>query len=203
MFRTCASTSRACGWRRQTEVSRLVFGRLAPAERQQQLDQLADLYAEDTDVRHPLAPLGVLRRPGTGWWHRRVTRLQRPRRPRARCRSPRNPRRAARRSPSQLSLRPPAVSLAQLTERPGGLSPEISLTRTGRRVIVGGAAARYGLVAAGGIRWGQSPMIEAIGGFWSQGTWLPSPASRSSRTQPCAAVETLRNNVQVPPSPGV
>lgn len=39
-------------------VSRLVAGRLSPEEREKQLDDLADLYAEHTDVRHPLAPLG-------------------------------------------------------------------------------------------------------------------------------------------------
>lgn len=39
-------------------VSRLVAGRLTPAERDAQLDQLAELYAERTDVRHPFAPLG-------------------------------------------------------------------------------------------------------------------------------------------------
>lgn len=38
--------------------SRLVAGRLTPAEREAQLDQLAELYAERTDVRHPFAPLG-------------------------------------------------------------------------------------------------------------------------------------------------
>jgi hypothetical protein len=37
-------------------VSRLVAGRLTPAERDRQLDSLAELYADDTDVRHPLAP---------------------------------------------------------------------------------------------------------------------------------------------------
>jgi ketosteroid isomerase-like protein len=39
-------------------VSRLVASRLAPAEREDQLDALAALYAERTDVRHPFAPLG-------------------------------------------------------------------------------------------------------------------------------------------------
>jgi ketosteroid isomerase-like protein len=39
-------------------VSRLVAGRLTPAEREAQLDALAALYAERTDVRHPFAPLG-------------------------------------------------------------------------------------------------------------------------------------------------
>jgi ketosteroid isomerase-like protein len=39
-------------------VSRLVAGRLSPAEREAQLDALAELYAEQTDVRHPFAPLG-------------------------------------------------------------------------------------------------------------------------------------------------
>jgi ketosteroid isomerase-like protein len=39
-------------------VSRLVAGRLSPSEREAQLDALAELYAEETDVRHPFAPLG-------------------------------------------------------------------------------------------------------------------------------------------------
>lgn len=39
-------------------VSRLVAGRLTEAELQEQLDALADLYAEETDVRQPLAPPG-------------------------------------------------------------------------------------------------------------------------------------------------
>jgi ketosteroid isomerase-like protein len=39
-------------------VSRLVAGGLTPAEREVQLDALAALYAEETDVRHPFAPLG-------------------------------------------------------------------------------------------------------------------------------------------------
>jgi ketosteroid isomerase-like protein len=39
-------------------VSRLVAGRHTPAEREEQLDALAALYAERTDVRHPFAPLG-------------------------------------------------------------------------------------------------------------------------------------------------
>lgn len=39
-------------------VSALVAGRLTDQQRQVQVDQLADLYAEHTDVRHPLAPLG-------------------------------------------------------------------------------------------------------------------------------------------------
>ncbi|MGF7234371.1 MAG: nuclear transport factor 2 family protein [Frankia sp.] len=39
-------------------VSRLVAGDLAPDDRERQLDALAGLYAERTDVRHPLAPLG-------------------------------------------------------------------------------------------------------------------------------------------------
>ncbi len=39
-------------------VSALVAGRLDDEQRQAQLDDLADLYAEQTDVRHPLAPLG-------------------------------------------------------------------------------------------------------------------------------------------------
>ncbi len=39
-------------------VSRLVSGGLSPEQRERQLDDLANLYAEHTDVRHPLAPLG-------------------------------------------------------------------------------------------------------------------------------------------------
>lgn len=39
-------------------VSRLVAGRLSPEEQNAQLDQLAGLYAERTDVRHPFAPRG-------------------------------------------------------------------------------------------------------------------------------------------------
>lgn len=39
-------------------VSRLVAGGLSPEQRERQLDELANLYAEHTDVRHPLAPLG-------------------------------------------------------------------------------------------------------------------------------------------------
>lgn len=39
-------------------VSRLVAGALTEPERQAQLDRLASLYAERTDVRHPFAPLG-------------------------------------------------------------------------------------------------------------------------------------------------
>jgi ketosteroid isomerase-like protein len=39
-------------------VSRLVAGRLSPDEREAQLDSLAALYAEQTDVRHPFSPLG-------------------------------------------------------------------------------------------------------------------------------------------------
>jgi ketosteroid isomerase-like protein len=39
-------------------VSRLVSGDLTEQESQAQLDQLAGLYAEHTDVRHPFAPLG-------------------------------------------------------------------------------------------------------------------------------------------------
>jgi ketosteroid isomerase-like protein len=39
-------------------VSRLVAGRLSPSEREAQLDALAAFYAEQTDVRHPFAPLG-------------------------------------------------------------------------------------------------------------------------------------------------
>ena len=36
-------------------VGRLVAGRLTPQEREAQLDRLAACYAEDTDVRHPMA----------------------------------------------------------------------------------------------------------------------------------------------------
>ncbi|CUU59054.1 Ketosteroid isomerase-related protein [Parafrankia irregularis] len=39
-------------------VSRLVRGDLTPDERERQLDMLAGLYGERTDVRHPFAPLG-------------------------------------------------------------------------------------------------------------------------------------------------
>jgi ketosteroid isomerase-like protein len=39
-------------------VSRLVSGDLDEAQREAQLDQLAALYAERTDVRHPFAPGG-------------------------------------------------------------------------------------------------------------------------------------------------
>ncbi|SNQ46155.1 conserved hypothetical protein [Frankia canadensis] len=39
-------------------VSRLVSGDLAPDERERQLDALAGLYGERTDVRHPFAPSG-------------------------------------------------------------------------------------------------------------------------------------------------
>jgi ketosteroid isomerase-like protein len=39
-------------------VGALVAGNLTGAEREAQLDRLAALYAEHTDVRHPLAPLG-------------------------------------------------------------------------------------------------------------------------------------------------
>lgn len=39
-------------------VSRLVAGGLDPQQREHQLDQLAALFAEHTDVRHPFAPLG-------------------------------------------------------------------------------------------------------------------------------------------------
>ncbi|NUP26816.1 MAG: SnoaL-like domain-containing protein [Nocardia sp.] len=39
-------------------VDRLVAGNLTEQEEQAQLDQLAGLYAEQTDVRHPFAPLG-------------------------------------------------------------------------------------------------------------------------------------------------
>ncbi|GAA5198654.1 hypothetical protein GCM10023322_72520 [Rugosimonospora acidiphila] len=39
-------------------VSRLVAGNLDEQERQVQLDRLANLYAEQTDVRHPFSPGG-------------------------------------------------------------------------------------------------------------------------------------------------
>jgi ketosteroid isomerase-like protein len=39
-------------------VSRLISGGLTPEQRETQLDDLAALYAEHTDVRHPFAPLG-------------------------------------------------------------------------------------------------------------------------------------------------
>jgi ketosteroid isomerase-like protein len=39
-------------------VSRLVSSDLDPAQRETQLDRLAALYAERTDVRHPFAPGG-------------------------------------------------------------------------------------------------------------------------------------------------
>lgn len=39
-------------------VGRLVSGDLDPAQREAQLDRLAALYAERTDVRHPFAPGG-------------------------------------------------------------------------------------------------------------------------------------------------
>jgi ketosteroid isomerase-like protein len=39
-------------------VSRLVAGGLDQRDLDAQLDQLADLYAEQTDVRHPFAPFG-------------------------------------------------------------------------------------------------------------------------------------------------
>lgn len=39
-------------------VSRLITGNLTEQEKQAQLDHLASLYAEHTDVRHPFAPLG-------------------------------------------------------------------------------------------------------------------------------------------------
>jgi len=39
-------------------VTRLVSGNLTEQEKQAQLDHLAGLYAEQTDVRHPFAPLG-------------------------------------------------------------------------------------------------------------------------------------------------
>lgn len=39
-------------------VSRLISGNLTEPEKRAQVDQLAGLYAEHTDVRHPFAPLG-------------------------------------------------------------------------------------------------------------------------------------------------
>ncbi len=39
-------------------VSRLIAGNLSDQEKERQLDELASLYAEHTDVRHPFAPLG-------------------------------------------------------------------------------------------------------------------------------------------------
>ncbi|CAO5169607.1 hypothetical protein FAIPA1_20305 [Frankia sp. AiPs1] len=39
-------------------VTRLIVGDLTPEEREHTLDELADLYSEQTAVRHPLAPLG-------------------------------------------------------------------------------------------------------------------------------------------------
>lgn len=39
-------------------VSRLIAGRLSEQEVEAELDALAGLYAEHTDVRHPFAPLG-------------------------------------------------------------------------------------------------------------------------------------------------
>jgi ketosteroid isomerase-like protein len=39
-------------------VGRLLAGALTPEQREVQLDDLAALYAEHTDVRHPFAPLG-------------------------------------------------------------------------------------------------------------------------------------------------
>ncbi|GLZ37076.1 nuclear transport factor 2 family protein [Actinokineospora sp. NBRC 105648] len=39
-------------------VCRLIAGDLTAREEREQLDQLASLYAEHTDVRHPFAPLG-------------------------------------------------------------------------------------------------------------------------------------------------
>jgi ketosteroid isomerase-like protein len=39
-------------------VSRVIAGQLTDEQRETQLDELADLYAEHTDVRHPFAPLG-------------------------------------------------------------------------------------------------------------------------------------------------
>jgi ketosteroid isomerase-like protein len=39
-------------------VSRLISGDLDPAQREEHLDQLAALYGETTNVRHPFNPLG-------------------------------------------------------------------------------------------------------------------------------------------------
>jgi hypothetical protein len=39
-------------------VGRLIAGGLTEVEREAELDRLAGLYAEQTDVRHPLRPLG-------------------------------------------------------------------------------------------------------------------------------------------------
>ena len=39
-------------------VSRLISADLDPTQREEQLDHLAALYGETTDVRHPFAPLG-------------------------------------------------------------------------------------------------------------------------------------------------
>ena len=39
-------------------VSRLMVGNLTDGQREQQLDALANCYAEQTDIRHPFAPLG-------------------------------------------------------------------------------------------------------------------------------------------------
>ena len=39
-------------------VSRLIAGNLTEQEKQAELDHLASLYAEHTDVRHPFAPMG-------------------------------------------------------------------------------------------------------------------------------------------------
>lgn len=52
MTRTPEDTARAV----PAGVSRLVAGGLTREEREAQLDHLAGLYAESTDVRHPLAP---------------------------------------------------------------------------------------------------------------------------------------------------
>jgi ketosteroid isomerase-like protein len=41
-----------------TGVGRLLVGGLTEHEEQDQLDELAGLYAEHTDVRHPFAPMG-------------------------------------------------------------------------------------------------------------------------------------------------
>jgi uncharacterized protein len=39
-------------------VSRLIAGNLTEQEKEAELDHLASLYAERTDVRHPFAPMG-------------------------------------------------------------------------------------------------------------------------------------------------
>ena len=39
-------------------VSRLITGNLTEREKQAQVDELSRMYAEQTDVRHPFAPMG-------------------------------------------------------------------------------------------------------------------------------------------------